>query len=55
MSIEKEIMAVLVKYANKEYEYINPHFLADINELLWDYFGIQDDDVDEWIGSMWSA
>jgi hypothetical protein len=55
MSIEKEIMEILIKHSKKEFDYPNATFLADINELLWDYFGIQDDDVDEWIDSMWSA
>ena len=55
MTIEQDLMDVLKKYSKKEFTYINPNFLQGIEALLWDYFELEDDEVDEWITGMWSA
>jgi hypothetical protein len=55
MKLQQEIMELLKKRANMPYEYINPNFLQHLIELLSAYYGIEDDEVDEWADSMWSA
>lgn len=57
-SLPQEIMNLLKKYAEKDkedFEYINPHFLTGINELLDSYYKLEDYEVDKWIQDMWSA
>ena len=38
-----------------EFEYINPHFMQEITGPLYDYYKIEDDDVDAWIIEMFGA
>lgn len=49
-----EIMELLKKYAKEDDEYINPHFLFALTELLCDYSGLEDEEVDQWVQDMWS-
>lgn len=49
-----EIYDILKKYAEKDDQYINPHFLSIISDALTDYYQIDDEKVDDWIHSMLS-
>jgi hypothetical protein len=55
--LHEDILNLLKKYAKEEdgFQYINPHFLAGISDLLYDYYDLEDDEVDKWISDMWSA
>ena len=52
LSIAEEIMEIL-KRKSKTDEYINPNFLTDINSKLFNYYQIEDEEVDKWIQDMW--
>ena len=55
LTIQEEILAVLKKRAQAEFEYINPQFLLEIANLIETYTGLADDEVDKWIMDMFSA
>jgi len=52
-----KIMDLLIEASKEEsgFEYINPHFLTTINMALYDYCGLENDDVDEFIRDMFGA
>jgi len=52
-----DIMALLKESAkeSKGFQYVNPHFLSGLSNLLSEYYELEDDKVDEWITNMWSA
>lgn len=58
-NIGKEILDVLLKYANKDknggFEYINPYFLREVSGSVLTYFGLENDIVDDWVDGMFSA
>ncbi len=55
MSIAEELLAVLKKHADVEWEYHNPDFLSRITDTIERYYALEDDRVDEWIQEMWGA
>jgi len=54
-SIYDEMMNVLRRRSKEEYEHINPNFLIAIEDTLFDYRELEDDDVHEWIVGMFGA
>jgi hypothetical protein len=55
MDLHDKIMKLLRQKMQEPYEYVNPHFLLGIADLLEAYYGCEDDDVDKWIQDMFSA
>ena len=55
MSMGQEIIDLLKEKSQQEYEYINPHFLQAITSSIYDYYNIEDDEVDEWVIGMFGA
>lgn len=53
MRFEEEVLNLLRERSRKDDEYINPNFLLAIENLLYEYYELEDDDVSEWIQSMW--
>jgi len=54
-SLPEEILDLFKKRMKMEYEYINPHFMQEITGPLYDYYKLEDDDVDAWIIEMFGA
>lgn len=54
MTLAEEILSVLKKHLEKEDTYINPNFLMEVNNALYNYYKLEDDRVEELIQSMWS-
>lgn len=51
--IQDEILDILVKHSKDPYSgYIDPNFLNGLNTLLYEYFQLENDDVDVWISDM---
>lgn len=55
MSLEEDLMRILLKYARAEWDYISPNFLLAITENLETYFNLENEEVYEWIADMWGA
>ena len=53
MKIEWDILNMLKIHANTG-DYSNPHFLAEISRLLFEYYNLEDDTVDKWINDLFS-
>lgn len=51
-NLARDILDILKKYAKEDHLYANPHFLINIIEALYDYYEIEDDNVDEWAQDM---
>jgi len=49
------LLEELRKQADAEWEYINPHFLAEIATAIDNYYNVEDVVVDKWIDGMWGA
>lgn len=59
-TLAKDIVTLMKDYAKKSntkggFQYINPNFLSGLSNLLYEYYQIEDDEIDEWITNMWSA
>lgn len=57
-NVPQEILEVLKKAAEAEkdkHTYTNPHFLQEINQLLYDYYKLEDDEVGDYIQGMFGA
>lgn len=52
-NLYQDIMDVLMKHAEADDQYWNPHFLCELNSLLEEYGNIEDRVVDKWISDMW--
>lgn len=49
-SVAKDILDVLRKHSIKEDpEYVNPHFLQEISGVIYNYYLLEDDDLDDWV------
>lgn len=55
MELHEEILELLRKRMRGEHEYINPHFMRDISNAIYDYYEIEDCEVDQWILDMFGA
>lgn len=53
--IANQIMKILKDKSQQEHDYINPHFLVQLQSALYDYYELEDDEVDDWIQDMWGA
>lgn len=54
MKLHEEILQLLKDQARyRPNEYINPNFLMEVSEALFDFYGIEDDEVDDWVQDMW--
>lgn len=53
--LPKAILELMRQKSQQKHEYINPNFLSDLSGLLWEYFEIENDDVDKWIKDMYGA
>lgn len=53
MQLHEEIMELMKQRANTNFEYINPHFLADLNELIYNFYDLEDEEVNKWIRNMY--
>lgn len=54
-NIGEEIMALLRTKAEAEWEYFNPHFLSDLNTLIYQYYNVEDEVVEQWICDMFTS
>ena len=49
-SVAKDLLAVIQEHSIKgDPEYVNPHFLQEITGIIYDYYLLEDDDLDDWI------
>jgi len=57
LNLSVEIMKLLRIKAQQPHDYVNPHFLSELTELIDTYYPNtpEDDVVDKWIRDMWSA
>lgn len=55
MHISDEIMEILKRKASEPHDYINPHFLSELEGLLFEYYQMEDATVEKWIRNMWGA
>lgn len=55
MELHEEILELLKKRSKGKHEYINPHFMSNITNTIYDYYGVEDDEVDQWILDMFGA
>lgn len=55
MNFHEQILQIMKDKSKQEHEYINPHFLQEISGLLWDYYELEDDEVDTWISGMFGT
>lgn len=53
-NIGDELLDVLRSKVNDNH-YYNPHFLSEIVTHIYDYYDVEDEQVDKWIEKMWSA
>jgi len=53
--LHDEILELMKQKSTEEYEYINPNFLSGITTLIYDYYQLEDDEVNNWVDGMWSA
>ena len=53
--LSEEILDLFKKRMKMEYDYINPHFMQEITRALYDYYKIEDDEVDKWVIDMFGA
>lgn len=56
--LHEEIMDLLIKRAKRGdniNEYINPEFLAIITATIFDYYELENMEVEDWISDMYSA
>jgi hypothetical protein len=53
--LAEEILDLLKERALAEHEYINPHFLQQIQVAIYDYYELEDDIVDDWVIGMFGA
>lgn len=53
--LHEDILTLLKEKSYDKYEYINPHFLQTITSALYDYYKIEDEEVDEWVCDMFGA
>ncbi len=54
-TLPEKILELLKEQSQKEHTYINPNFLQIMNSALYDYYDLEDEDVDQWINDMWGA
>lgn len=54
-TLAEEILNLMKERALAEHEYINPHFLQQIQVAIYDYYELEDDVVDDWVISMFGA
>lgn len=52
MSLAEDIISIMKEYAERDDEYINPHFLSGVTQHIYDYYQIEDDIVDSWVQDM---
>ncbi len=58
MELHEEILELFRKRMVSEatsFEYINPHFMQEIVTSIYDYYEVDDDEVDQWILDMFGA
>ena len=54
MKLEEKIVNVIVEHMKENpNEYINPNMLVNIENALYDYTGIENDELNELISDMW--
>lgn len=54
--LAEDLLEVLRKHSNKPQifeNYENPNFLVGITELLWGYYELEDEKVNDWIQGFW--
>lgn len=54
MDIANDLMKVLKEYSKDDSKYINPNFLSAITKAIEDYYGVEDDAVNQWVQEMFS-
>lgn len=54
MNVPVEIMKLLIKETINKSGYINPHFLSELSRILYEYYNLEDEQVDKYIENMWS-
>lgn len=55
MELHEEILELLRKRMEGEHKCINPHFMQKLTAALYDYYEVEDDEVDQWILDMFGA
>ena len=52
MTFEQKLLQFLKENVDSDGEYINPHFLQEINEAIYTYYDVEDEDLDAEIVAM---
>lgn len=47
----KRLLELMKEFSTKDV-YINPHLLVEISGLLYEFYELEDDGVDQWINEM---
>jgi hypothetical protein len=55
INLPQEILSLLQRKSQEEWEYVNPNFLLAISEALDGYYEVGDEKVDQWITNMYGA
>jgi len=55
LNLPFEILNLLKQKSKENHEYINPNFLVDVSTALYNYYDLEDNDVDKWIQDMFGA
>lgn len=54
-NVAQDLMEVLGKHAKRDdgSYYVNPNALVAITNVLYEYWDVEDEAVEDWIASMW--
>lgn len=55
MDLHEEILEIMKSRMSEEHKYINPHFMQKITNAIYDYYEIEDDELDQWILDMFGS
>lgn len=55
MDLPTQILSLLKEKSQAPHEYINPHFLQELANLLDEYYNLEDAGVDKWVINMFGA
>ena len=55
MDLPREILELLKKKAAMSFNYTNPNFLEALKDLLYTYYDLEDENVNNWIREMWES
>lgn len=55
VTLPQQILNLLHDKSQSTHEYINPNFLSELSTLLFDYYRIENEEVDKWIEDMYGA